>query len=287
MLLEGEGCREWMSTRIAAWLDVLAVELLGYALMGNHLHLVVRTRPDFAKSLTLAELRRRWVALSTVSDGQPGLPSAMPVGHQLDAEGVAHARAVLSHPGTMLRAVKEGFARRLNRQQGAAGHVWESRYHDVAVVDAGGVLACLIYVDLNPMRAGLVDDPTDSHFCSARHRRTVDSTAPDAALGVRLCRLTGHPLLDATGEAQGSWSWSSDDVAELTHVTAQLIRGKKIEFPIWAEDLMPRLGIARAKWCERMAVGGTIAGNVLGSYMTRRALAGKTRMASDKSGWFG
>ena len=41
------------------------------------------------------------------------------------------------------------FARRLNRQTGATGHVWEGRYHDVALIDAGGVLAALVYVDLN------------------------------------------------------------------------------------------------------------------------------------------
>ena len=47
-------------------------------------------------------------------------------------------RAELAHPGSMLTAVKEGFARRLNLQTGASGHVWESRFHDVAVIDAGG-----------------------------------------------------------------------------------------------------------------------------------------------------
>ena len=97
-----------------------------------------------------------------------------PIGPPLAAGELAVMRAELVHPGPMLKAVKEGFARRLNLQTDASGHVWESRYHDVAVIDAGGVLACLVYVDLNPFRAGLVKEPVASEFCSAGHRRMID-----------------------------------------------------------------------------------------------------------------
>ena len=284
-LLESVGSRAWLAERLAAWFGVLAVDLLGYALMGNHLHLVVRTRPDVARGWTATEVRRRWLASLRVSDGGPAALEAL--GERLDADDLAHARAILAHPGIMLRAVKEGFARRLNRQQDTAGHVWESRYHDVAVIDAGGVLACLVYVDLNPLRAGLVTLPADGLFCSARHRLQVDRQAPDAALGSRLCRLDGHPLLDARGIERGSWSWDSKAVAELTLATARLIQGQAQSLPAWAEDLLPRLGVVRSAWVTGMAVGGSISGNVLGSHAVRRHAAGSGRMTSDKSGWFG
>jgi putative transposase len=286
-LLEPAGRREWMAGVLAAWLEVLAVELLGYALMGNHVHLVLRTRPDVAKGWTVSEVRRRWAASRQVADGRPSDLETTVRASGLDGESLAEVRAVLSHPGMMLRAVKEGFARRVNHLTGMKGHVWESRFHDVALIDAGGVLACLVYVDLNPTRARIVQDPQQSTFCSARHREQFDRKAADAALGAKLARLTGHPLLNGRGEAQGSWGWTSAQIAELTTSTAQALTSDWETFPTWAEELLPRLGIDRSAWMPRMAVGGTIAGNVIGSFVSRRTASPASRMASDKTGWFG
>jgi hypothetical protein len=47
-LLEGSDRRRWLGESLASWLEVLAVDCLGYALMGNHIHLILRTRPDRA-----------------------------------------------------------------------------------------------------------------------------------------------------------------------------------------------------------------------------------------------
>ena len=285
-LLETPGSREWLSEAFAHWLDVLAIDLLGYAIMGNHFHLVLRTRPDVARAWSATEVRRRWMARSAIADGQPGSPATAPIGPPLAAGELADMRAELAHPGPMLKAVKEGFARRLNLQTGASGHVWESRYHDVAVIDAGGVLACLVYVDLNPFRAELVTEPVASEFCSARHRRVVDRSALDAALGRRLFRVDGCPLLDDAGQELGLWAWKAAAIAELTAATAAAIRNPKAELPTWVNALLPRLGVRLEAWVPRMGSGGTISGNVLGSLASRRRASPDSRMASDKSGLF-
>ena len=213
-----------MSEALASWLEVLAVDCLGYALMGNHIHLILRTRPDVAAGWRSDDVRRRLSAIGMVTDGRPCPVSEAKPGPVLSEEAIQEARKLLSHPGPMLRAVKEGFARRLNREDRTAGHVWESRYQDVALLDAGGVLACQVYVDLNPFRAGLVEVPSDSEFCSARHRRRVDEAAADVALARLLVRDSGHPLLDLRGAPVGSWSWSLDALADLTEATSRLIR---------------------------------------------------------------
>ena len=285
-LLERPGHREWMAGALAAWLEVLAVDILGYALMGNHLHLIVRTRPDLAASWLPGQVRRRLVASVTVTDGRPCRPDDVGTGPALDPEELVAARRKLSHPGSMLRAVKEGFARRLNQKEGSSGHVWESRYQDVALLDAGGVLACQVYVDLNPFRAKLVEDPTLSSFCSARHRRAVDASAPDAALAHHLPRNPGHPLLDRRGRPLGTWSWSDAELADLTLATARMIRPGSARLPSWAQDLLPRLGVQVDRWADSQGRGGLMSGNVLAAHATRSALPG-LRMPSDKSGLFG
>ena len=285
-LLERPGQREWMCGALAAWLDVLAVDLLGYALMGNHIHLILRTGPDLAADWLPGQVRRRLVAASTVADGRPCQPNEVGTGPALTADEIVAARKKLSHPGLMLRAVKEGFARRLNQKEGSSGHVWESRYHDVALLDAGGVLACQVYVDLNPFRAHLVENPAESLFCSAHHRRAVEANAPDTALALHVLRDPGHPLLDRRGDPCGTWSWSGAELAELTLATAQMIRSGRGKLPHWAQDLLPRLGVQVDQWAGCQGRGGLISGNVLASYATRVALPGQ-RMPSDKSGLFG
>lgn len=284
-LLESEASRAWVCAALGSWLDVLAIDVLAYAIMANHLHVVIRTRPDRAQGWDASEVRRRRYAASRVTDGRPLPLHQAELGQALAAGDLTRLRHELAHPGAMLRAVKEGFARRINRATGAAGHVWEGRYHDVAIIDPGGVLACLVYVELNPFRAGLVTDPADSRFCSARHRLKYDPLAADAPLAQRLCRMQGHPLLDGTGHALGSWGWDDAAVAELTAATARTIRDPGHPLPAWADELMPRLGLERTAWTGCMAIGGTVSGNVLGAHASRRAIAG-SRMASDKSGLF-
>ena len=261
------------------------MDVLGYALMGNHLHLIVRTRSDLAASWLPGQVRRRLVASATVTDGRPCRPDDVGAGPALDAEDLVAARHKLSHPGSMLRAVKEGFARRLNQKERSSGHVWESRYQNVALLDAGGVLACQVYVDLNSFRANLVEDPALSSFCSAWHRRGVDGGAPDALLAQHLPRDPGHPLLDLRGRPGGTWSWSDAELADLTLAT-RMIRHRSGRLPSWAQDLLPRLGVQVNRWADSQGRGGLMSGNVLAAHATRSALPG-LRMPSDKSGLFG
>lgn len=285
-LLEAKGRREWLSGSLASWFPVLAVDCLGYALMGNHVHLILRARPDVAGGWTSEDVRRRLAAMRMVSDGRVPHPGEVRPGPGLGRDALTAARKRLCHPGPMLRAVKEGFARRLNRMEQNSGHVWESRYHDVALLDAGGVLACQVYVDLNPFRAGLVEIPCDSAFCSARHRVRVDESAADAALGRLLVRAPGHPLLDEKGQPLGSWSWTPEALAELTEATARCIRPGDGALPPWADDLLPRLGVRLDRWTTSQGKAGLISGNVLASHATRADMPGRRR-PSDKSGLFG
>jgi len=286
--LDGPGRREWLAERFAAWFDLLAVDCLAYALMGNHIHLVVRTRPDLAAKWSDAEVTRRFLAMRSVQNGAPGVVARTQIRSAgMGVQALREARKALAHPGATMRAVKEGFARRVNQEEQAAGHVWESRYQDVAVIDAGGAFACVVYVDLNPFRAGLVKDPVKSLFCSAAHRQGVRAEAADHALAERVCILQGHPMLDSKGRPEGSWEWTAADIAAVTAATARLIRTGKGILPTWADELLPRLGIRSEHWAAAFGRGGVMTGNVIGSYASRRKLAGAGRLASDKTGLFG
>ena len=70
----------------------------------------------------------------------------------------------------MMRCLKEPIARRANKEDDCSGRFWEGRFHCQRLDDEGTVLACMVYVDLNPVRARLAEGLTDSKFTSIYDR---------------------------------------------------------------------------------------------------------------------
>ena len=67
-----------------------------------------------------------------------------------------------------MRTLQGGFARAFNRRWRRSGPLWQSRYQTRLVESQDYVEQLILYIHLNPVRAGLVDDPGDSVFCGHR-----------------------------------------------------------------------------------------------------------------------
>ena len=107
-LLEPAGRREWIAQRFAAWFGVLSLDLLGYAIMGNHLHVVIRTRLDRSRTWPAREVVRRMLAAGSIHDGSPSWPEDRVVDRMLESpERVHEARLQLSYPGMMLHCPQQ------------------------------------------------------------------------------------------------------------------------------------------------------------------------------------
>ena len=89
----------------------------------------------------------------------------------------------------MMQAVGGRYVRYFNDRQARSGTLWEGRYRSTLIDTERYLLACMAYIDLNPVRAGLVSDPRDYPWSSHGHH-----------VGLRLDRLiTPHPLYWALG----------------------------------------------------------------------------------------
>ncbi len=176
----------WVETRIFELAKVFAVAVHAYAVMSNHFHIVVQTDPRAPWGWDDEEVARRWVQLST-PDAHPGLNiDARLESLQRCPERLEVLRERLGSLSWFMRYLKEPIARQANREDQCTGRFWEGRFRTQALLDDPAVLACMVYVDLNPVRAGLATTPDRSAHTSARWRthtnRPRDSqVAPIAA----------------------------------------------------------------------------------------------------------
>jgi len=65
-----------------------------------------------------------------------------------------------------MREIKVGFARYYNRRHNRRGYFWGDRFKSVIVEKGETLINCLAYIDLNPLRAGLVDRPEEYRWNS-------------------------------------------------------------------------------------------------------------------------
>lgn len=79
----------------------------------------------------------------------------------------------------MMQAVGRRYVRHFNQSQRRTGTLWEGRYRSTLIQAERYLLACMVYIDLNPVRAGLVEAPRDyrwsshGHYVGARHDRLI------------------------------------------------------------------------------------------------------------------
>lgn len=79
-----------------------------------------------------------------------------------NAERIKTIRLRLSDPSWFMKALCEPIARLANFQDNVTGHFWEGRFKAQAITDEAGLLACSMYVGLNPISAAMATIPEES-----------------------------------------------------------------------------------------------------------------------------
>ena len=83
----------------------------------------------------------------------------------------------------MMQAVGRRYVQHFNRRHARTGTLWEGRYRSTVLEPERHLLPCMVYLDLNPVRAGLVAQPADYAWSSHAHwlgRRTDRLLTPHA-----------------------------------------------------------------------------------------------------------
>ena len=85
----------------------------------------------------------------------------------------------------MMQAVGRRYVRHFNDTHKRSGTLWEGRYRSTLIQTERYLLACMVYIDLNPVRAGLVVKARDYPWSSYGHYAGLRSEKP----------VSPHPLI--------------------------------------------------------------------------------------------
>jgi REP element-mobilizing transposase RayT len=166
--------KAWLLERMRFLATLFAVDVCAYAIMINHYHLVLRLRPDLVARWSDWEVARRWLTLFPKLRKLRGA-MALPLDEEIQAlaeqpERIAILRRRLSSLSWFMGRLNEFIARAANKEDEVKGRFWESRFKCQALLDEAAIAACMVYVDLNPIRAGVAATPEESDFTSIKER---------------------------------------------------------------------------------------------------------------------
>lgn len=236
--------RDWVVKWLESLASVMMIDILAFAVMDNHAHEVVRNRPDLVQQLSDEEAAERLARLYPgfrCSEKLPEIADPKIKQRFLDSPNLGKLKRRLSSISVFMAKWQEAISHRANRYEGCTGRFWEGRFHCTKLLDSLAVFAASVYVDLNPIRAGMVRKPEDAKHTSFAERVSF------------LQKSAAHPWLAPISNCDGRGFLDISD-QEYLDLAEQMARKKRRGKRSRVSDDIPpfvtRLGLAPTRWCD-------------------------------------
>jgi REP element-mobilizing transposase RayT len=184
--------KTWLVQRIKFLGEIFAIDIAAYAVMSNHYHLVLHVDMRRANGWDDDEVCRRWAKLYRGPELLRRYLSGEPLkaDEREELNHLVHTwRAHLCNLSRFMACLNYVIALRANKEDGCTGRFWEGRFKSQALRDETALLACMVYVDLNPVRAGIAADLESSDFTSIQDRIRRAQKKPREQHAPRLMRF--------------------------------------------------------------------------------------------------
>jgi len=149
----GDAEKEYLLGIIKKTSSAYFVQVFGFCIMDNHFHLLVRMNPgsDYSDE----EIRKR----HKYYYGEKG-------NLELSEGQIPYFRERWSDLSEYMKDIKQAFSRYFNKRNNRKGYFWSERFKSVLVEKGETLINCLAYIDLNPVRAGIVNRPEEYRWSS-------------------------------------------------------------------------------------------------------------------------
>ncbi len=246
--------RDWMIKRMHQLTECFAIDIYAYALMNNHYHIVIYVDPERVNSWSDEQVIRKWKTLWNWRrpDSELDIPSYVP------PDQIQVWRERLGDVSWAMRLLNEPIARIANAEDDATGHFWESRFKCTPLLDEPGLVMCLVYADLNPIKAGVAVTPEQSDYTSIQQRirelaleannttSKSDRVASTAEKKVKpKSRVCLQPVSTSEVQRTPLLGITLDSYLDLVEKTAEAIRKSQA---IESNDALVSLGIKPSGW---------------------------------------
>jgi REP element-mobilizing transposase RayT len=247
--------RQWMVDRIRFLTSIFAIDVAAYAVMSNHYHLVVYVAESEALTWSDEEVCQRWLPLyhshplvKRLQAGQCSCQADIDTAQKI----ITKWRTRLADLSWLMRNLNEYIARKANQEDNCKGRFWEGRFKSQALLDEKAVLACMAYVDLNPVRSKMADTVESAQYTSIFERIHNKASYVD---NKEQLPFTVNPLLGFIGnehhKSPKGLAFSLLDYITLVGETGKIIREdkrgyiNKLAFP-----LLEQLGFSSEQWLQ-------------------------------------
>lgn len=236
--------KTWVEARIALIGECFSVAVYAYAVMSNHLHLVLHVDPGTTQNWSVDEVAQRWVRLFPPRDDSDQARTFKQ--NQLIANPVRLelCRARLGSLSWLMKCLAEPIARQANAEDSCKGRFWEGRFKSQLLCDDKAVLAAMAYVDLNPIRAGIAKHIDKSPHTSIQQRIQALKKTPS---------LVKQALRPLHGNLLACLPVRLGDYIELVEWTGKQVRtDKRGAIPKQTPSLLKNLHITEKRWTTQV-----------------------------------
>ena len=246
--------KSYLEQRMKLLCDVFAVNIFAYAIMSNHYHIVMYVDPGAPQLWTDKEVATRWLKVFPSRLDKPENSQQREFRIQAimnSPELLEKYRERLGSISWFMRRLNEPMAKLSNQEDDCTGKFWEGRFTSQALLDEAAVLSCMVYVDLNPVRAKISEKLIDSDFTSIKARLEKNQPYKDH-------ELPNEKLNAVSGSLEKQIiPVSLKDYINLTEwASKSILHPTKATMPYNIESVLNRLNLQSNHWLHQLEQWG-------------------------------
>ncbi len=269
--------KKWIINKMIFLSQIFYIGIDAFAIMDNHMHVVVETKYLEADSADAEDIAFRWLYLHPKKRDKKGLPIP-PSRDEIkkfikNSEEIEAVRAKLRDLSYYMKELNQTIAKKINKEDETMGRFWQGRFNSIYLPEEGAVLKCMMYVDLNEVRALIAKSPECSKFSSCYRRIKAEfareklKKEPNNEIAREESKLDNwlEPVFN-TKKKRGYLNITFNEYLELLDWTGrQIMDNKRGAISESLEPILKRVGLKSDKWIDTFLSFGKDFKRVAGS----------------------